>query len=489
MDANSSLKSRAKPSGSRIVSPLRNLGWIFVIALLLRVGVAMQVPTLAHPDEVFQTQEPAHRLAYGYGIVTWEWREGIRSWAFPAFLAAVMRATDWMGPGSSGYLWATTILLSLISLTTVWFGFAWAKRASGMEAAMIAAGACAIWYELVIFAPRALNEVLAAHILLPGLYLGAFPEGRWEKRKLFLAGLLCGLAMSLRIQLLPAVLVAVLYFCRANWRAKMPVVFAGVLLPVAVFGAVDAITWSYPFQSFFRYFWANAIEGRSALYGTEPWYWYLTVLLTHLGPVLFLALLGIRRSPFLGWMALAILAPHSVLSHKEVRFIYPLVPILITLSAIGVVELAREVDHLLEIRIHRKALISAALALFSLFSVFLAPQFTSWKYSSGAMAMVDRVSRDPDVCGLGVHGIAWFVTGGYAHLHRHVPVVLMSEGAWLQRQSLSVNAVITNGTRPNLPDDFVLKACQDEVCLYRRTGSCVVPQTDEVNAVLRQTGD
>src|SRR5437588_502078 len=128
------------------------------------------------------------------------------------------------------------------SLTTVWFGFAWAKRASGIEAAAIAAGACALWYELVIFSPRALTEVLAAHILLPGLYLGAHAEGRWEKCNLFLAGLLCGLAMSLRIQLFPAVAVAGLYFCRSRWRAKIPAVLAGILLPVAVFGAVDAIT-------------------------------------------------------------------------------------------------------------------------------------------------------------------------------------------------------------------------------------------------------
>ncbi|HEV2964140.1 MAG TPA: mannosyltransferase, partial [Candidatus Angelobacter sp.] len=47
---------------------------VLLLALLLRVGAAMRVPSMAHPDEIFQTQEPAHRLAYGYGIITWEWR-------------------------------------------------------------------------------------------------------------------------------------------------------------------------------------------------------------------------------------------------------------------------------------------------------------------------------------------------------------------------------------------------------------------------------
>lgn len=463
---------------------------VFLIALLLRIGVAMRAPGLAHPDEIFQTQEPAHRLAYGYGIITWEWRDGIRSWAFPAILAALMRATDWMGSGSSGYLWAVTILLSLISLTTVWFGFAWAKRASGMEAAMIAAGGCAVWYELVIFGPRTLTEVLATHILLPALYFGAFAEGRWEKRKLFLAGILCGLAMSLRIQLFPAVALAALYFCRSRWRARMPVVVAGVLLPVTVFGVVDAITWSYPFQSFFRYFWVNAVVGRSELYGTEPWYWYLIVLLSHLGPILLLALVGIRRSPFLAWIALAILVPHSLLPHKEIRYIYPLMPILITLAALGTMEIAKEIDHLLKFRIHPKAAVSVALVLFTLFSVLLAPQFTYWDSKSGSsLAMVDRLSRDPTVCGLGVHGISWWDTGGYTHLHRNVPMVLMSDGPRTEQESSSVNAVIAYGPPPGLSSDFALQECANGVCLYRRTGPCMPPQADEVNAVLAQTGN
>jgi hypothetical protein len=461
---------------------------VFLIALLLRIGVAMRAPSLAHPDEIFQTQEPAHRLAYGYGIITWEWREGIRSWAFPAILAVLMRATDWMGAGSAGYLWATTILLSLISLSTVWFGFAWAKRVRGIEAAIVAAGACAIWYELIIFAPRTLSEVLAAHVLLPGLYLGAFAKGQREKRKLFLAGVFCGLAMCFRIQLFPAVAVAALYFCRSRWREKIPPVFAGILLPLAIFGVVDAITWSYPFQSFFRYFWINAVEGRSQLYGTEPWYWYFTTLLTHLGPVLLLALIGIRRSPFLGWIALAILVPHSLLPHKEVRYIYPVVPILITLAALGTIEIAKEFDQLLKARIYTKVAVPMALVFFAFFSFFLAPQFAYWEKKSGSMALVDQLSRDASVCGLGVHGVSWFDTGGYTHLHRDIPIVLL-QGARMEEEAASVNAVITYGQRPHFSPDFSLKRCAEGVCLYQRTGACESPQADEVNAVLRQSGN
>ncbi|HEV2962607.1 MAG TPA: hypothetical protein VG649_12320, partial [Candidatus Angelobacter sp.] len=136
-----------------------------------------------------------------------------------------------------------------------------------------------------------------------------------------------------------------------------------------------------------------------------------------------------------------------------------------------------------------KVAASVAGVLFVFFSAFLAPQFTYWNYNSGAIAMMDQLSRDPAVCGLGVQGISWFNTGGYTHLHRNIPMVLISEGSGLEQESSSVNAVIAYGTRPGLARDFALKGCSDGVCLYQRTGSCISPQADEVNAVLRQTGN
>jgi hypothetical protein len=221
----------------------RNLLLLFlIIGLLPRVYDGMRFADRVHQDEIFQTLEPAHRLAFGFGVISWEWRDGVRSWVFPAILAVLMRATAWTGPGFLGYLRGISTSLSLLSLTTIWFGFTWARRAIGMDAAVVTATACACWYQLVLFAARPLNEVLAAHILLPGLYLGVYASGLHKGKKLFLASALCGLAASFRIQLAPAVVFAILYFCRRNWRACLPIATSGFLLPVAVFGLVDALT-------------------------------------------------------------------------------------------------------------------------------------------------------------------------------------------------------------------------------------------------------
>ncbi|PNF41152.1 hypothetical protein B7P43_G03864 [Cryptotermes secundus] len=47
------------------------------------------VQTWFVPDEYWQTVEVAHRMVFGYGHLTWEWAQGIRSYIYPAFLATI----------------------------------------------------------------------------------------------------------------------------------------------------------------------------------------------------------------------------------------------------------------------------------------------------------------------------------------------------------------------------------------------------------------
>jgi phosphatidylinositol glycan class B len=461
---------------------------VVVIGFALRLSEAVQTADLAHPDEIFQTLEPAHRLAYGYGVVSWEWRDGIRSWVFPTFLAGVMKATGWMSRGSTGYVVGVRILLSIVSMVTVWFGFVWARRADGTTAAMIGAAACAIWYEIIGFAPRAMTEVVATHILLVGLYLGVYSEWLQERRRLFLAALLCGIALSLRIQLAPAVFFAGLYFCRGCWQRRLSVVMGGILLPVCAFGLVDAFTWGHAFQSFYLYFWENAIQGKSLRYGEQPWYWYLMEQMKHLGPVALLALVGIRRSAFLGWMVLIILASHSLLGHKEVRFLYPILPFVIVLSAIGFVEIAKEFTPILKLSLSPRAVVLTGVAFFALFSLLLSPQFSYRRKDSGSMRALTLLSKDRNVCGVGLYGVPWFETGGYTYLHQNIPIILVLRPDQFDREESTFNAVVAREDL-ELNNDFILSACWNGECLYRRAGSCTLSTENEINTLLQQNGN
>ena len=463
----------------------RNLLLIFfVLAMLLRIAVVMHSPSQYHPDEIFQNTEPAHRLAFGPSVISWEWRLGIRSWVFPAFLAAVMRATSWMGPGSSGYLAGIAAVMSLISLTVVWFGFSWCERASGRTAAIIAGIGCATWWEFVYFGPKTFSEVLAAHVLLPGLYLGVYGEKIPWKRRLFFAGMFCGLALALRIQLAPAAGLAALYFCRNDWRRRIPVVAAGMLTPILIFGLVDAITWQHLFQSFYLYFYVNLIQGRSASFGVEPWYWYLPRLARHLGPLLLLALVGVRRSPFLGWMALVILAAHSLVHHKEARFLYPMMPIMVTLGALGMVECAAIVEKWRGKTISPRILVATGIIVCLGSSIVLGSRFEDWSRYSGGLQALKEFSHDSTVCGVGISDIFWAETGGYTYLHRDVPIFLLPDSEALRRASAEFNVFMSNGSLAEKPAGFEAMGCRSGNCVYRRPGTCAAPGEFEINRTL-----
>jgi hypothetical protein len=463
---------------------------LLAVALGIRVGFAIRRPNLFHPDEIFQTLEPAHRLAYGYGIITWEWRMGIRSWVLPAFLAGIMRCAARLSAAPEAYLYAIVVTLSILSLTTVWFAYAWAKRVRGETAAILAAVACAIYFGMIYFAPKALNEVIAAHVLLPGLYLGVYADKIGEKKRMLFAGVFCGLAASLRIQLIPALVYALVFFCYPRWRQRIPALFAGLALPVIAFGVVDWFTWSYPFQSFFGYFKANLIEGRSLEFGEQPWYWYLLVILALLGPAILFLWQGVRRSPFLAIFSLIVLVSHSMISHKEFRFLYPILPLMLILASIGFVESASSLMTRLNRPASERTTVAAGLIFLVISSAICSlPLSFKWRFEPGGLYAADLLSADSSLCGLGVFQMKWWSTGGYTHLHRNVPIIPMQNTSELLKNSPAFDAFVAPIEAKNLLANFTLAECKDGICLYRRAGACALPQKDQiVNEYLQNLG-
>jgi len=469
---------------ARIVSAWAALA---AFAFALRIGLALGSPSIFYPDEIFQTLEPAHRLAFGFGVISWEWRLGIRSWVLPTFLAGMMRATSWLGSASSGYLLGVTIVLALLSLISIWFGYAWAKSASGTTAAVIAALACSFFFGLVYFAPKALYEVIAAHVMLPGLFLGVYGEKLGERKRLFLAGFLCAFAACLRIQLLPALLFAMIYFCCPRWRSRVPAVAAGAAIPVLLFGAVDWMTWSYPWQSFLLYYKANTEHNVGREFWSQPWYWYALVLLVLIGPAVLLLFHGARRSPFLAIFCAIVVISHSVIQHKEIRFIYPILAPAITLATMGIVDLLDEIKAGMRFLENPQWVIAISVAFFLGSSVMLAAQCADWYKTRWGDGAFDRLSREPALCGIGLYGVIWWESGGYTHLHRDVPIIPLDSAAQVANDAPAFNALIAPATSQRLPAGFTQSQCWQGACLYQRPGTCTAAPADvELNAYLRK---
>src|SRR5581483_12523593 len=194
---------------------------VLIGALFVHLFAILKFPNLAYADEVMQTLEQGHRWAFGYGIIPWEFRDGVRSWVLPGFFGLVMRATGWAGTGSGPYLLAVHIVLAACSLPPIAAATAWARK-QGLRHAWVAGAAMALWFELVYFSGKALTEVFAAWALPVALYFSMRAKEDHDRRAALWAGLTWGLTLGFRIHLAPAALVAIIYTARKDRQLWLP---------------------------------------------------------------------------------------------------------------------------------------------------------------------------------------------------------------------------------------------------------------------------
>ncbi|KGM30316.1 hypothetical protein P409_33780, partial [Inquilinus limosus MP06] len=312
---------------------LVGLAGLLALGLVLRFALALAFPRIHHADELFQYYEQAHRLAFGQGMVPWEYREGIRSWLLPGMLAGLMKAVSWVSDDPSAYLGVSKALWSALSLGIPAVAFLWARRAAGLTAGLTAAFIGTIWFELIYFAPTALTESIATSLLLVGCWL-AWTAETTDRRRLVWAGVLFGLVFVFRFHLLPAIVTAVVIAGRGDWRGRVrPMLLAGLVPVVLCNGLLDWVTLGWPFQSVLKNFWINIVEEKSHSFGVMPLGFYFTeyarVWSWWLAPMAALIVLGARRQPMLVAVPLAVVLSHSLVAHKEYRFVLPALPFLL----------------------------------------------------------------------------------------------------------------------------------------------------------------
>jgi GPI mannosyltransferase 3 len=468
----------------RLAAPLAAL---CIASFLVKLGAYLLWPNLGNPDETFQYLEQTHRVVYGTGLVPWDVLVGIRSWLLPGLLVPGMALARLLGAGPESFLAGNAALLALLSLAAVICGTLWGRRASGTAGGMIAGALNAFWFESVYYATHVLAEAVAADFLVAGLFLGYPGAAAKTPKRLVLAGLCLGAAAVLRLQLGPAVAVALIFLCGRRPRAWLAAV-AGALGPTLLLGAVDWATLGQPFQSVTRYIEVNYLADAASQFGTDPWYqylvweggyWWLAALL-----ILPLAGFGARRLPLLLLVALVIIGMHMAVPHKEPRFIFPAIPLLLTLVGIGSAEVLTRVSQ------SRPAVIGALGALcWIAVSAELgsAGYFAAyWRVGAGMAMAQHLVDARASSCGLAIYprGL-WWRSGGYTRLRPGVTFYgLDPDQPDAPARSRAFTDIVTTGDGPDAPQPnftglgFARAGCWDNgqnrtpICLWRREGGC-----------------
>jgi hypothetical protein len=391
---------------------------IFLMAAVPAAVAVLQLGRI-HPDEVYQTLEPAYFRAFGYGVLSWEWSAGIRNWAIPLALSTLLKLSAAIGISNPrlyrAVLEIPQYMLHAWMLSSV---FRYARRRVEAGPALWATLAVALYGPVITFAGRTLAESFSTAFLI--IAIEALDDPNPPTRRSLLAGMALGFSVLARYGSLPLVLAALVWVAsRRSWRALL---FSGLggLAIAGILGALDWLTWGNPFHSLLAYLEFNVLSGRAAAeFGSAPASYYLPVI-ARSAPLW--AWIGIplalwKERPRLSlplFCALVYALAISAVLHKEERFCYPALVLLAVAAAPGLTR-ALQLAAAPALRAPLSAVAVATNALGLAYPGELHAQ------RGDQFRAIVRAARPPDATGLLIVNEGLWGAGGFFYLGKNIP--------------------------------------------------------------------
>ncbi|KAG5190839.1 Dolichyl-P-Man:Man(7)GlcNAc(2)-PP-dolichyl-alpha-1,6-mannosyltransferase, family GT22 [Tribonema minus] len=234
-------------------------------------------------------------------------------------------------------------------------------RCFGSDAAAGTALVTALQFHLPYYMSRTLPNALALCVVLVAL-------GQWLRgRSLRALGLLTAATALFRcdvLLLLGPLALQELLARRVTFSAGVRTGMLAGALTLLLTVPVDSYFWQRWLWPEGEVFWFNTVRNKSSEWGTSPWHWYFTSALPRTAAATaFLVPVGILRSPLRQhgtaqllrrpWLAtdaravqmaipaVAFVTLYSALGHKELRFLFPMLPLLNALAGLGLAKLDR----------------------------------------------------------------------------------------------------------------------------------------------------
>jgi hypothetical protein len=197
-------------------------------------------------------------------------------------------------------------------------------------------------------------------------------------------------------------------------------------------------------------------------------------------------LAGLRRTWPVALPTLLFFAVHSAIPHKELRFLYPVLPLFLLCAAVGLAVLVAKLPFLR----WRQVAVTGALALF--LGVVFAVRACSvsfadigqpmlgaegptsrlvWRAFDERNRLFKQAGSHADICGLAAPTMNAYWTGGYTYLHRPVPIVWSGT-----RRDFDVANYVLMSPGQKMTDPRYRNLAQEGAyVLYRREGACIAP--------------
>ena len=489
-------RASVKAFATRIFKAHAALLGLVGIALALRLGLSSRM-TVLHADEIWQYLEPAYGLVTGSWVRAWEFHAGIRGWFVPLVLSVPIALGQAIAPDSQLHIYLVRALLAVISLGVpiAWYDLA---RPFGRRHALVAAWVGAVWCEVFYFGVRPSAEGLGLSLLFPAMALAQRLRMAPAVRPAFVLGLLLALGFVVRFHYLPAIGLIALWGIGRAWRQVLPGLLVGFAAGLMLGGLGDVITGHPPLLWIWRSIAFNVVAGGSALFGTQPPWWFVTNQAQTWSwaalAIVPLALVGARRQPWLLAIALAVFIPHTLIAHKEYRFVILGTTALVLLAAIGSVDGYALLQRRLRLLPGGRGAIAVLCVgwlglngIVALSDVFV----PLWTQGDDSFSTLVIAGEQPGLCGLAVYDQVAHPALAMSLFNRKVPALLF-DGPEAPAQARAMQgrfnvAIAAQLAAPRLPPGFHLVTCwaqQDyaiedrDQCVFVRPGGCGGPVGD-----------
>jgi hypothetical protein len=361
---------------------------VIIIAILVRIPAVLWSEGYIHSDDHFETIHVAYGWANGDfwgddGYLRWKNTSADNIGRFPLytlFLYSIMKLYQSVGITSlNTIMYGIRAIHALLSLIPIFAAFMIARFVTGKNSWAILAGlAIAINFSFPFLGVRNLIEVVGGNIWAISLFF--LYRYQWkgnEKRDLFIAGILSGLAWMIRFQIASAIIPIpfILWFIARDIKPAIHYSM-GVSLMLLISGITDYfLLGSFASSTFTLLSRLN----NSPMYNTTTLMYPLEILLFLIPPISFLAYYLIFRPSFWKKHLLLFISTisfflfHMSLANQQERFIFPMIPIVIILFILAIWDKYKRDGYVIKYKkVFRWLLISSAILNFMLL-IFLTP--------------------------------------------------------------------------------------------------------------------
>ncbi|KAH3665937.1 hypothetical protein OGAPHI_004126 [Ogataea philodendri] len=310
---------------------------VFILLLSIRLVNSLSIKTFFQADEYWQALEPAHYFVFGYGYLTWEWQQGIRSFLHPLLYVPIYKTCRQFDLDYSYVLYLPKVLNALICATGETFQYKLAIKLTRDH--QIAS----LMFYLSLLSPfnwycycRSFSNSLELTLTNIALYLFPSHFNANYPLSIFVAGLCCLIRPT-------SALTWAFYGVRCLISGdRVIILFITIITALGVILIDISVNYSFygklifPTLEFLQF---NVSKSLSSFYGVSRLDFYIfqaipVLLLTYIP--FFIIGLVVKKHKQLKLLLILNLAAFSLIQHKEFRFIYPLMPILLLFAAYGV---------------------------------------------------------------------------------------------------------------------------------------------------------